>query len=214
MEGCTIRPEARRVNRSRAGAHRVPAGVTLVELMLAMTATALIGLSVASMFYATAYATSSRKEARDVLVREKVVANHVNAAIRSSRAVLDHGDGHLILWLDDTVPNGAPDLSEIQRIEFDATAHELRSYRAPLDLDEADDVTFALTDDFDVVTGDYMGDASFPLTIWATNVVGLELTLDSADSLQVAMVGYRVDVLVGEMTDTLVGQAMLGNRER
>lgn len=207
--------ESRRLRVKARGRHCASAargyGLTLVELLLSMMMLAMIGAATASMLHAAAYGTQSNKDMREVVVRHKSIDNRIGAAIRSAARVLSVGDDHLVLWIYDVDGGGAPNLAEIRRIEWDEPSRQLLAYRAPDDLDPANNTQYALSDNFDVLTSALRGGANFPETLWATDVVDWMITLNDVDAQQATMADYRVTIRTNDISDVLVGAAALRN---
>ena len=88
--------------RRRVFSHRSHrAAMTLVELLLAVAGIAIIGAALTAMLVATTYATTDRLDVRAVVVKQKVLAARITAAIRGSRMVLAQGSEYLVLWMED-----------------------------------------------------------------------------------------------------------------
>jgi hypothetical protein len=191
---------------------RAGPGTTLVELLLALTITSLIGAAIATMLFATSYGTSNQKEMRDVIVSNEVAATRLNAALRVSMRVLAKGDNYLVLWMADTRTNDEPDLSELRRIERNPATDELTSYRAPMGLAEADDATYEMTNaDFDAVTKALKGSPNFPGTVWATDVSAWTTTADAINPGACCFVGFQVKTTIKEVSASKVGGGALRN---
>jgi hypothetical protein len=184
-------------------------GLTLVEMLLAMSGTGLVGVAIATMLVAVAYGTQSDKDMRTLVVKHKTLDARLSAAIRESQMVLDAGDDFLVLWLYDTDESEAPDLSEIRRIEW---AHGvLTAYQAPDDLSDASDTSYALTDDFDAITGAIQGSAIFPGRIWGVGIVDLSIALNDIDPRAATLVSYRFTLQAGDLTDAAINAVALRN---
>ena len=192
------------------------AGMTLVELLLAMSSTAMIGAAIAAMLAAVSYGTSSEKNMRSLVVRNKVISARFSAAIRDAHMILETGDDYVVLWRIDTDESGTPHLGEIQWIELDADSSEIRSYEADFSgmtqpqIDAAN-TEFALEADFDSGTSGVRGTAVFPAEVWAGSTTGWTVTVNDADEQQATLVSFRFQIEHEDMTDTLIGAAALRN---
>lgn len=183
-------------------------GMTLVELLLAMMGMAMVGAAVAAMMEAVSIGTSNRTDVRGLVVKEKVVSNRVGAAIRSSGMVLAEGDDYLVLWHGDLDHNEQPNLSEIQRLERDATSKELRSYQ---NASASPDTLYILSDDFNALTNAIKGTANFPKTLWASGVSAWDITLNDVTAQAASLVSYRMTFDGVKLSDTAAGVAALRN---
>lgn len=175
---------------------------TLVELLMALTITALIGAAVAAMLSAVTYGTDSSHDLRTLVVKSETIAARLSAAVRESAQLLDAGDGYVVLWTSDLNDSGQPDLLELRRIEWDSDTDELTDYTPdPAATDVAYDLS---TDDFDaisnnlIVAGDMVGE------LWATNVTDWQVGLDSADPQDAALLSFRITVNADGMSDTSI----------
>jgi prepilin-type N-terminal cleavage/methylation domain-containing protein len=204
------RPHA--IGPRRIGTAR-PAGLTLVELLVAMVITALVAAAVARMLYATAYGTSEGQDVHDALVCNETVAMRLAAALRVSERVVAKGANYLVLWAGDTSwANGAPDLSELRRIERDPATDEVHCYKSPADLPEGDDTEYDLaTTDFNAVTEALKGSESFPGELWVTDVTGWTIDLVAADPQESSFVAYRITTTLEDASETTVGGTALRN---
>lgn len=95
-------------------------GVTLLELMLALAVTAMVGLGVGAMLAMISSSTSSAREARSLLLRAHAGQIRLRSYIDSSLSLLQHDpDKGLVIWLTDQRTIGSVNLSEIRIFWFD-----------------------------------------------------------------------------------------------
>jgi len=202
---------------AQSAIRRRAVGLTLVELLLAITITAFVGTAVASMMVSVTYGTTSRTEMRDVLVRTKVLTSRMNAAVRGSKMVLDSGTDYVVLWIADTREDGQPNISELRRIERDDSTGTITSYLAdfPDAWDEAtldaNDTAYDLTENFDSITQSLQSGSYFPGTTWSDHVTAWTITLDDADEQLATLMSYRLTLSIGAVTETAIGAAALRN---
>ena len=183
--------------------------MTLIELLLALAGTAMVGVAIATMLVAVAYGTQSDKDLRTLVVKYKTVDGRVSASLRGSHMVLAQGSDYLVLWMFDTDGSAAPNLSEIRRIE--CANGVLTSYKAPDNLDPLYDVAYALADDFDAITAAIKGDATFPGEIWATDVTDWTIALNENDPQAATLVSYRLTFQAGILSDIAINAVALRN---
>ena len=163
------RPLGRTVSGRRV---RRAAGVTLVEVVLALGITSLIAGSVAGLIYSVVQSQRDQQHLRRRNSKAEVVTARVDGAIRSATAVLAVGSDYLVLWKTDSRSNQKPNLSEIQRIEWDRAGQRIRAFAAPADLAEADDPAYELTSDFSQITAGFKDTPAFPGQTWCQDVTG------------------------------------------
>jgi len=194
----------------RAGRSR---GFTLVEFLLALAVTAIVAAAVASMLFAARYGTATERTMRAATVQKKVVRHRLDAALRSARMVLARGPDCLVLWTAEQRDPKAPNLSELRRIEIDATGARLMHYRAPPGLPAEEDTRYELeSTDFAAVTENLKGRARFPGEPWANGVSQWTTELDRADPYEARLVTYRLRVEAGRTAVTAASTAALRKR--
>jgi len=183
-------------------------GLTLLELLLALSGTAVIGTAVTMLITGVAYGTQTDKDLRELVTRQMALRARLEAELRESRLILDAGSDYVILWSADTNGDDLPNKSELQVIEYDAPLDRVMRY-APAD--GITDVAYSTSDDFRTLTDAYKGDATFPGERWAENITSVELTLDNIDPQSARLVSFRVGMNGGEVPDTVIGAASLRN---
>lgn len=169
---------------------------------MALAITGLIGAAIASMLSAVTYGTSSSKDIRSLVVKNKTLSARITAAVRSSAQLLDADDGYVVLWTNDLNASGQPDLLELQRIELDADTEELTSYTpASGAVDVAYDID---TDDFDSITTALIGSGNLEGALWATGVSQWTVDTDQADPQDAELVSFQLTMGTGSMADTSI----------
>jgi len=183
-------------------------GLTLLELLLALAGTAIIGSAVAAMLTGVIYGTSVDKDMRSLITRQMALRARVEAEVRESHMLLDAGADYMILWSGDINDDGLPSKAEIQVIEYDAVMDRVMRY-APAPL--ISDVGYALTDDFRTATNSYKGTSTFPGERWAEQINAFTLTLDNIDPQSARLVSFRFGMAGGEVPYTGIGAATIRN---
>lgn len=194
----------RRTNRSAY----VSRGLTLLELLLALAGTAVIGTAVTAMITGVAYGTATDKDMRALITRQMALRARLEAEVRESHMLLDAGNDYLILWSGDTNGDALPSKAEIQLIEYDAVMDRVMRY-APAPI--ISDVDYALTDDFRTTINSYKGDATFPGERWAEQVTSFATTRDDVDPQSSKLVAFRFGMVGGEVPYTGIGAASIRN---
>jgi len=192
-------------------------GLTLIETMLAIGVTGVIGAAVGSMLFSTARGSDSRTNLRSLVVKHKTIGGRLSAAIRSSRLVLDAGADYLVLWTADHNDSGVPDLTELRMIERNAH-DELHSYVAVWpdhwtagQISDAD-VAYQLSDDFKSIVDARKGGSNageMPGELWGSGVTALSLAFDTADEQDASLVSFRLVLTNGSLKDIGIGAAAL-----
>lgn len=108
----------------RYGAQR--RGVTLLEMMLAIAITAMVGLGVASMLLMISSSTQDSRDARSLLLRAHAGQIRLRSYLDTSLSLLDYDASQgLAAWLLDQRTLGEVNLSEIRVFWFDDVAGTL-----------------------------------------------------------------------------------------
>lgn len=171
-------------------------GFTLVEALLALVVTSLIGGATVAMLSATAYGTTSRENMRSLLVKSRAVDTRLGAAVRSAVEIIPPGvaTDHIVLWVADDNNDNAKQRNEMQLIVFDSGANELRTYR-----DTSDTQSFVAEATFKATA-----EASYTPQTWATGVSDLTFALTTAPAGS-TLVSYRLTVGAGNDEHIAVG---------
>lgn len=171
---------------------------TLVEVLMALVITALVGTAVMAMMSATAYGASDRQSLRELLVRMTTVEARLGAAIRGSTEATDAGADYLVLWVADSDESETRQNGEMQLIERDTSTNELISYRNP-----ADTSNFTTASSFRS-----LAKSSYPGQRWATGVTAATFTLQSAAGGTV-LVSYAFTIQRENVSESMIGAAAL-----
>jgi type II secretory pathway pseudopilin PulG len=106
--------------------HRA-AGLTLVELLISVAITAIVGAALATLLHAVARATETGVQTREVVIRAHAIDSRVSLYTDSALALLDVRDGGdgFALWLGDTRESGTVHATEIRWLVYDAETRQL-----------------------------------------------------------------------------------------
>ena len=188
--------------------------MTLVELVMALAITAIIGVTIASMLSAVAYGTDTDHDVRRLSARGKTATLRLDAALRGCVLVLDGGDGWVVLWQQDLDGNGLPSLREIRLLEFTppvaGTEGHFDSCEAT---SNAPDTAYTLDADFDTITTALVGTANFPAERWANGVTGCVFAFDAGSTQSARLVSYQLTLAAGGKADAQLGTVRLRNTE-
>ena len=93
--------------------------MTLIETVLAMTITAMVGASITTMMAAVTDEVSSHQETRSSLIRAGLAQSRLSSYIARSHCVLDLDKENITLWLEDSRDGGSVHASEVRWIKLD-----------------------------------------------------------------------------------------------
>ncbi len=94
-------------------------GLSLLELMLALSITAMVATAVSAMMSAVITGVSTRRDNRSLMVRANAAQTRLAAYITPSQAVLDSDGSTVVLWLEDARDGGAVHATEIRWLKHD-----------------------------------------------------------------------------------------------
>lgn len=185
-------------------------GLTLVELLIGLAITGIVGAAIASMLFGAARGTDAANDRRAAMVRLRTATTRLAAAIRGSHAVLAADDDLLVLWIDDFDADGRVAVAELRRIERDEATDTLRSFTAT---DNAPATSWDPASDFEAITDGLVDKSYFPAEPWATGVTDWSISLDDPDPQQATLVSYRLRIETdgGASADEVIASAALRN---
>lgn len=186
-----------------------PKGLTLVELMLAISITAVVGLAVATMMTAVTYGTQESKDLREMVILRKVVNQRLTTMIREAQQVLDVTPTSMVVWMADTDGSGTPNISEIRRIEFNPDTNGIVAFLPAPSL--VLDTAFELTDNFDSVTNLLITTGSLLEEPWITQANAASFEIDTDDPATARLINYTITLQVGDLTDITINAVALRN---
>ncbi|MAB83978.1 MAG: hypothetical protein CMJ24_11195 [Phycisphaerae bacterium] len=101
-------------------------GFTLLETILAISITAMVGLGIATMMAVLGSDASMQFDLRSVLVRSGTAQSRLSAYIAPARCILDADENQLVLWFDDTRQSDTVHASEIRWITYEPSTRSVR----------------------------------------------------------------------------------------
>jgi type II secretory pathway component PulJ len=115
------------------------AGLTLVELVLAMAITATIALCVTGVAVALAAAQDNADESSECIQTGRSALNRIQTYVSRAKLVTAVGDGAIVFWEEDENGDGLINLSELYEVGYHAEDRTLRLHRVAFDdgMDEA-----------------------------------------------------------------------------
>lgn len=99
--------------------------LTLLELTLALSITAMVGAAICGMMHAVTTGVSTRKDSRSLMIRSNAAQLRLAAYIMPARCLLAADQTHLVLWLEDSRQSDTVHATEIRWISFDAASKSL-----------------------------------------------------------------------------------------
>lgn len=189
----------------RASVHRRAGGLTLMELVLALAGTVLIGTTVAAMLYAVAYGSESGTDLRDLIPRQRVLAGRIGDALRTSLQVMEVQSDGLVVWYDDLNGNGTSDSNELMWLMYDPVGGDLVMAKA---VAGAAGTAVTTASDFETVRLTLSGAGELQQETWARGLPAFEFSAD-APVPGARMVWFRVTTTSGGLSETQVHAAAI-----
>lgn len=205
---------------SRVRPHRAR-GLTLVELMLAVAGTSLVGAAVAAMLVAVNAGSNTDNDMRGSVIRHQAAAARIQAAIRGSTLVLGAGEDWIMLWTYDLREDASPNLSELRLIERNAQG-QVHSYQTRWP-DAWDEQTIDLNDTAYPLDADWASlrntlkaipdsqNPYFAPTLWFTDAQSLAFSFADPNVQLANVVGFRITLRVEQLPHDVIGAAALRN---
>lgn len=187
-------------------------GLTLLELLIALTITSLIGLAMATTLVASARSIQSASEARSALQRFHALRERIRNYTNPALAVLASDDEQgFALWLHDEAENNEVNLSELRVIWYESDSQRVTLERVEFpeewtdeQVELADTVLLDGADPFLAMESQRLLDLTTTLVL-ADGIASTRLFFDDQISARDS-VRPRVEVEI-EMGDDLVPMA-------
>lgn len=198
----------------RAGMDRRAAGLSLMELLLAVAITSVVGLAAAGMLSAASYGSSERADLRAMMIRQELIAQRLAAAGRSSREVLEYDDDTLVLWQSDANNDGQPQVSEVRWIVWDSAAKTITSthvdFPSSLTPEQLKTLDRAYNPQGSMAT-QLAGLGNYSVTeVWSSDVADLSWTASSPTDERRPLLSYRLTISdTRGRSQTMIGAAAL-----
>lgn len=100
-------------------------GLSLLELLMAVIITAMVGAGIAGMLGAVSSGVGTRKDNREVMVRGHAAQCRLAAYLAVSRCVLACTGSDTTIWLADSRQSGTVHASEVRWLRFNSATGEL-----------------------------------------------------------------------------------------
>jgi len=100
-------------------------GLSLLEMILAIGITSIVGAAIAATMAAASTSLSSRDDGRQSAIRLATTQVRLGAYIAPSRCILEKSDTCITLWLEDSREGKTVHATEIRWIQFDEQRKEL-----------------------------------------------------------------------------------------
>ncbi len=178
--------------------HAAARGLTLLELMLALSITTIVAAAIAGMLSAVTAGVGTRRDARSVMVRAGAAQARLAAYIIPCSSLLASDGSSLVVWLEDSRASDTVHATEVRWLSYDAAAGAIDVHlvdfpdtwtQAARDLA---DVQYAAGADFNAVLSSYQGNGWISTLRLVDGLDSLTVTTDSANILDSRTVDYAL----------------------
>jgi hypothetical protein len=184
--------------------------MTLIELLVGLSITAVTCAVLATLINATAMGTSSQNDGRRNLVRLQSLKAILEDEFVNARCILATGTNYVVYWTGDnfnavTPVNAAVNFSELRMLEIDSTGN-LNLYCAKWPAGSTtttiltNDTTYAANTDWHAAAAALRGTTYYATTTLATGATRLAASLDNASPASARMISLRIDLNDGTVS--------------
>jgi len=103
-------------------------GLSLLELMLSITITMMVGAAIAAMLGAVSMGVGTRRDSRTSMLLANAAQSRLAAYIAPARCVLDMGSSGLVLWAEDSRAGETVHATEVRWLLYDKASGEIGVY--------------------------------------------------------------------------------------
>lgn len=160
---------------------------TLMELLLALGLSGLIGVAVAMMLRGVAMAAIYHDDANARSIDDAITRTRLAETFRRAVCILQSNEDGCVLWLGDTRKNAHPDLSELLIIEHNSSKKYLAVYEAVTPLDADSDTPYHFDDDIFALTAALRNTPAFPVVASFEGVTEFRVFTDAPSGRRVAV---------------------------
>lgn len=196
--------------RRKAGAR----ALTFLELLIALSITAVTCAILAVLVNATAVGTNTQNDGRRSLVRMQSIKSALQDEFVNARAILAVGSTYVIYWVGDqpgavTAANNAVNYSEMRMLELDASTGNLKLYKVQFPNGVSNswivsyDSTCALSTDWYGTCQSLKSTSYYPPITVATGVTGISVSLDSASATSAKLISLSISLNDGAVSRQL-----------
>ncbi len=100
-------------------------GLTLMELLLALSISAMVAGTIVAMLSAVRQGVVSRRDSRNVLVMAHAAETRLTAYLVPANCILEATSTSLVIWLNDDTKSDTVHATELRWMRYDAAAGEI-----------------------------------------------------------------------------------------
>ncbi len=187
-------------------ARRTIRGLTMLELLLALSITALVAAAIAAMMGAVTSGITTRRDSRALMVRANTAQTRLAGYITPCRSFLAADGSGVVLWLDDARESNTVNASEIRWLSYDGAAGTLDVLfvNFPAGWSEVErlmaDQAYPPTADWNAVRAEYDGNGWLTRITLVDGIDSFSASTDQPTALDSRHVTFGLDFRVDETT--------------
>lgn len=187
-------------------ARRTIRGLTMLELLLALSITALVAAAIAAMMGAVTSGITTRRDSRALMVRANTAQTRLAGYFTPCRSLLAADGSGVVLWLDDARQSDSVHATEIRWLVFDSTAGTLDVHfvQFPAGWSELEkqlaDQLYPPTADWNAVRAEFDGNGWLTRLTLIDGLASFSASTDQPTALDSRHVTFGLDFRVHETT--------------
>ena len=174
-------------------------GLSLLELLMAVIITAMVGVGIAGMLGAVSSGVGTRKDNREVMVRAHAAQCRLAAYLAVSQCMLASSSGELTIWLTDSRQSNTVHASEVRWLRFNSATGEFTVDYVDFPdgwtrtASELADLEYASDTNWETVRAYYASKGLLTSRTLVDDVVSIAIRKDENDALEARHVTFDLE---------------------
>ena len=179
-------------------------GLTLVELVLALSVTAMIAGAIASMMAAVSNGVKTRRDARSIIIRASAAHGRLDAYLSACRCLLEAGDDGVVLWLHDDRESGTIHASEVRWLIHDPDDGAIDVFYVSFPAEWTDvqrdlaDREYPIGSNWSVILGQYEARDLISRVRLVDGIASMSVDTNAADPLDARLISCELQFADGD----------------
>ncbi|MGI9014380.1 MAG: hypothetical protein ACR2GY_09040 [Phycisphaerales bacterium] len=184
-------------------------GLTLVEMMLALTITVMIAGAIASMMAAAAQGVGAKRDTRSVMIRANAAQSRLSGYLLPARCILAHQPGELVIWYRDERPGDTVHTTEVRWLRFDPEegAIDVLFITFPVNWTENErrvaDKELPAATDWNNILASYTAQGVLGSVRIVDGLQSIDISLDDPNVLQADVVSFDLEFTTQNSTELI-----------
>jgi prepilin-type N-terminal cleavage/methylation domain-containing protein len=171
-------------------------GLSLLELLLALSITAMVAAAISSMLSVVSVGIDSRRDSRTLMLRGQASQLRLSAYIAPSRCILGTSGANIALWLTDSRQSDTVHATEVRWLRYDSVNGELAVHYVSFPagwtqtMKDLADHEYLRRTDWEAVYTTYSTAGQIDSVILVDQIDTITVSLDDADPQLARLVQY------------------------